>query len=274
MPLTSAVPKALFPLVDQCKSVKAILHVLLEEVREAGIDDTCIVIAPGQEDIVGQYLDVVRHSCGASLPSHIKFIEQRETKGFGDAVLQAKDYVGKEPFVLLLADHVRISNAAQPSCISQVVGAFRETRPKAMVGVHDVDEAMIHTMGVMAGFPVAERVFRCMEFVEKPDRAIARQRLRTEGLADGRYLAHCGIYIFRAEIFDCLQEEASEINESSKELELAAAQVRLLQRYPESYYLCRIDGSAFDMGNPEGYVRAFTAMIEMENERRSQSKRI
>ena len=34
MPLTSVVPKALFPLVDPRKSVKAVLHVLLEEERD------------------------------------------------------------------------------------------------------------------------------------------------------------------------------------------------------------------------------------------------
>ena len=267
MPLTSVVPKALFPLVNRQGYVRVVLHVLLEELRQAGIDNVCIIISPGQEEIVRRYLDAARSSCWASLPSQISFAEQREPRGFGDAVLQAKGFVGGEPFVLLLGDHVQISSSGKPSCISQMVEAFRKIGPRSMVGVHGVDEAVIHTMGVATGVLIEERVFRCTEFVEKPDKEIARRRLRTEGLPEGRYLAHCGIYIFDPEIFGCLQEEESQVEESGKELELAAAQVRLLQRYPESYYLYRIEGKAYDMGNPEGYLRAFTAIGGMDSER-------
>ena len=85
MPVTSAVPKPLFPLVDRGESVKAVLHVLLEDLRGAGIDDVCIVVSPGQEEIVGRYLATTRASCNALLPARIGFIEQREPRGFGDA---------------------------------------------------------------------------------------------------------------------------------------------------------------------------------------------
>ena len=266
MPLTSAVPKALFPLMDRSKRIKAVLHVLLDEVRDAGINDTCIIVSPGQKEVISRYLDVALNSNEASLPSRISFIEQREPRGFGDAVLQAKSFAGKEPFVLLLGDHVRLSNSGHPSCISQVVDAFRKTEPHAMIGVHDVDEAVVHTMGVAAGIPVTERAYHCTEFVEKPDRETARQRLCTIGLPDGRYLAHCGIYLFDSKIFDYLQEEQLKMEESAGELELAAAQLRLLQSFPESYFLYRIDGKAYDMGNPEEYLRAFTAIAGTDDE--------
>ena len=267
IPLTSVLPKALFPVVCYDKEVRSIIHVLLNELRQAGIDNVCIIVSPGQEDVVRQYLSAARRSCRVSLSSQISFVEQREPKGFGDALLQAKGFVGEEPFVLLLGDHVRVGTVETLSCIRQVLQAFDHMEGKAMVGVHGVDEAVIHTMGVATGVLIEERVFRCTEFVEKPDKEIARRRLRTEGLPEGRYLAHCGIYIFDPEIFGCLQEEESQVEESGKELELAAAQVRLLQRYPESYYLYRIEGKAYDMGNPEGYLRAFTAIGEMDSER-------
>ena len=147
----------------------------------------------------------------------------------------------------------------------QVVDAFGEMGPKAMVGMHDVDEAVIHTMGVATGASAEERVFRCTEFVEKPDQDIARRLLRTKGLPNNRYLAHCGIYIFDPEIFDCLEEEGVQVERSGKELELATAQLSLLQRHPESYYLYRIEGKAYDMGNPGGYLRAFGAMSRWDS---------
>lgn len=267
MPLTSVVPKALFPLVDRHKSVKAVLHVLLEEVCGAGIDNVSIIVSPGQEEVVRQYLAAARRSCAASLPSQISFVEQREPKGFGDAVFQAKGFVGEEPFVLLLGDHVRVGMVEALSCIRQVLQAFDHMGGKAMVGVHGVDEAVIHTMGVASGVLVEERVFRCTEFVEKPDQEVARRRLRTKGLPEGQYLAHCGIYIFDADIFICLEEERLQVEKSGKEVELAAAQLNLLKRYPESYHLYRIEGKTYDIGNPEGYLRAFTALGGMDSER-------
>lgn len=136
-----------------------------------------------------------------------------------------------------------------------------------MVGVHGVDESVIHTMGVATGVLVEERVFRCTEFVEKPDQGTEKRRLRTKGLPEGQYLAHCGIYIFDAEIFDFLEKERFHVEASGKEVELATAQLALLQRHPESYYLYRIEGKAYDIGNPEGYLRAFTAIGGMDSER-------
>lgn len=264
MPLTSVVPKALFPLVETDGRIKAVLHVILEEVRDAGIDEMCIIVSPGQEEMIRRYLDAARNFYGEMLPAEISFAEQSNPKGFGDAVLEAKHFIGAEPFVLLLGDHIHLSCSGRASCISQVVKAFDTVGPKAMIGVHDVDEAIIHTMGVAAGTLIEERVYHCTEFVEKPDRETARRRLRTQGLPEGRYLAHCGIYIFDAEIFGCLQEEGEN---SNRELELAAAQGRLLQRYPESYYLCHIDGMAYDTGNPEGYLSAFTTLTGMDSGR-------
>jgi UTP--glucose-1-phosphate uridylyltransferase len=266
MPLTNAVPKVLFPFVDKGSSVKAVLHVLLEEVREAGIDDARIVVSLGQKAIVRRYLDAVQDYGKVSLPAEISFIEQEKPRGFGDAVLCTKHFVDAKPFVLLLGDHIHLSSPGESSCISQVVEAFGKVKPKAMIGVHDVDEAVIHTMGVAAGTPVRERIYRCARFLEKPDRETARQQLCTKGLPEGRFLTHCGIYVFDAEIFDCLEQEKSQIGQSGKELELAAAQARLLQRYPDSYYLCRIHGRAYDMGNPEGYLKAFAAMAGINAE--------
>ena len=174
-------------------------------------------------------------------------------------VLRAKGFVDEEPFVLLLGDHVHVSQSKKPPCVLQVLEAFEQIGPKAMVGMHDVDEAVIHAMGVATGSLVEERVFRCTEFVEKPDQDTARKWLRTKGLPEGQYLAHCGIYLFDAEIFDCLEEEQLQVENSEKELELAAAQLALLRRHPESYYLYHIEGKAYDTGNPEGYAEAFQA---------------
>src|SRR5919205_1154672 len=51
----------------------------------------------------------------------ITYVEQPSPKGFGHAVYQAKDFVGNEPFVLLLGDHVYTNPAGASSCIAQML---------------------------------------------------------------------------------------------------------------------------------------------------------
>ena len=81
------------------------------------------------------------------------------------------------------------------------------------------------------------------------------------------FLAHCGIYIFTTEIFDCLSELACQERYGQAEIELADAQSMLLQRYPHAYYLCRINGVAHDIGSPIGYARTFHRFMAREAHR-------
>jgi len=259
-PMTSVLPKALFPVVDFPNQVRAVLHVLLADVASAGIDQVCVIVSPGQESMIRTYLAAVRLGDERELAASIDFVEQAEPRGFGHAVMQAEAFVANDPFILLLGDHLHIAPRGHVSCLNQIVEAFQSQNGcQAMIGMHDVDECVVHTMGTAAGAPLKDRLFRCKRFVEKPDVETAREHLGTPTLPTGKYLAHCGIYGFTAEIFNCLEEESRLVGKSRREIELAAAQVRVLQRHPESYYLYWIEGKAYDMGNPEGYARTFAA---------------
>lgn len=258
-PITKVVPKALFPMVDRSKKVRAVLQVLLEEIGQVGIEDVAVIISPGQKNTVKAYLDVIRELNARTLPSRICFLEQKEPRGFGDAVIRAREFVNDEPFLLLLGDHIHISNPGKPSCVYQVVEAFRRGNHRAVVGMYDVDESVLHTMGIASGKLIEDRIFRCTEFIEKPSLDLAKARLTMDELPNGRYLGHCGIYVFDAKIFSCLEQERLAVGHSGGEIELAAAQARLLQKYPEDYYLYWIEGRAYDMGTPEGYLRTFAA---------------
>ena len=109
-PMTKVVPKALFPMVDRSKKVRAVLQVLLEEIGQVGIEDVAVIISSGQKNTVKAYLDVIRELNARTLPSRICFLEQKEPRGFGDAVSRAREFVNDEPFLLLLGDHIHISN--------------------------------------------------------------------------------------------------------------------------------------------------------------------
>ncbi|MCP4450579.1 MAG: hypothetical protein GY809_03905, partial [Planctomycetes bacterium] len=178
MPVTSVLPKALFPVVDIEKKVKAVLHLLLEDAASAGINQVCVIVSPGQEPLIRTYLDAMSQSDGGVLSASIDFVEQSEPRGFGHAVIQAREFVCDDPFLLLLGDHVHCASMGQQSCVSQVLDAFESVDGcKAMIGMHDVDESVVPAMGTAAGVRVKGRLFHCEDFVEKPDAETARRRL-------------------------------------------------------------------------------------------------
>ncbi|MHC4344516.1 MAG: sugar phosphate nucleotidyltransferase, partial [Planctomycetota bacterium] len=177
-------------------------------------------------------------------------------EGFGDAVLQGRGFVGNEPFLLLLGDHIQLAANGKPPCSVQVVQAFDAGDAEAMVGMQEVSKDELSKVGAAKGVPIAQDVYRCSCIVEKPDLATAREKLVTDGLGEDTFLGHCGIYIFSPEIFDCIAQVSATAQKRAKEVELADAQALLLKKYPERYHVFKIAGRAYDLGTPGGYADA------------------
>jgi len=259
MPVASVVPKAMFPLIDSTDNIRSVLHVICEQAVSAGAQSIGIVISPWQAGIVQRYFEAVCEYGFAELPARIEYITQASPKGFGDAVLQARSFVGDEPFMLLLGDHIHIPDNDKPRCASQVVGAFDSAGAAAMIGMQAIPATELSKVGVAGGVRIRQDTYHCACFVEKPDVDTARQKLRTKGLPEDTFLAHCGIYIFTPEIFECIEEVAVAAEKTVKETELADAQSLLLTRRPQKYLLHKISGRAYDVGNPAGYAEAQAA---------------
>jgi UTP--glucose-1-phosphate uridylyltransferase len=255
-PITSVIPKAMMPLVDSRGNILSVLHVIIRQVMSAGVARVGIIVSDGQQDTLNQYFTSVEKSTGETISSVIEYIHQPQAKGFGDAVLRGWSFVGKEPFVLLLGDHIHIQEDGSPSCVKQVIDDFVSRTCVAMVGVQPVQADELANVGVCRGIALNGQTFQCDRFVEKPDLSVARKDLVTEGLPANTYLAHGGIYVFTSEIFTCLQAVADDLPSSRSELELADAQAMLLERYPDQYLLHKIRSVAYDVGTPEGYVHA------------------
>ena len=259
MPLTCILPKALFPLVDADGKLKTVLQILLEQVKQADVDEVAIIASPGQQNMLADYFDIVRQQKHEFLPSTICCIEQQNPLGFGDAVSQARDFIGKQPFLLLLGDHIHIQTSDKPPCIQQVKGAFRQHSVKAMIGVHPVSEQALSLVGVASGDLINSNTYRCTNFVEKLSLQQAQTCLKTKDLVANHYLGHCGIYAFDPIFFDYLDRVTGEAKRNKTEAELAHAQSLLLDDFPSSYYLHRINGTAYDTGTPNLYAQAFFA---------------
>ena len=99
-------------LVDRDGVTKSALAILIEEVTNAGIEEIAVVISPGS----GPAYD----AAAGTHSRRVQFIEQPSPLGFGHAVHCAAKYTGSEPFLLLVGDHLYLSNAAN-SCARQLI---------------------------------------------------------------------------------------------------------------------------------------------------------
>jgi len=256
LPVTSVLPKALLPIVERRGTIRCVIHLILEEILAAGIEHVGIIASAKQADMLQEYFESVS-ACGhGGLPADIEYVIQSSPKGFGNAVLLGGSFVGDDPFLLLLGDHIHLAQEGKPRCAVQVVSAFDSSDGVSMVGVQQISARQLSRVGVVSGNRLTENTYLCTNFIEKPDPATARKTLVTGGLPDGMFLAHCGIYAFGPDIFDCLSQVDDVARKRGGEAELADAQSLLLERHPDRYFLCEIAGRAYDVGTPGGYGEA------------------
>jgi UTP--glucose-1-phosphate uridylyltransferase len=260
-PISRVVPKALLPLPMADGRIRPALHHICAEAVGAGAEHVGIVCSPPHVDGVRQYFDAAGEAGDTDIPARVECMVQDGPRGFGDAVLSGRDFVGDEPVLLLLGDHVRVSARPGRSCAGELTALFAQREPAALVGMQVVDESQLSSFGVAVGEPIGERLYCCREVVEKPDAATARSRLLTPGLAEGTYLAHAGLYAFGPEVFECLAELADSTPDG-QELGLTEAQRMLLQRRGGECELYEISGDVLDTGSPDGYVHALRVMLE------------
>jgi UTP--glucose-1-phosphate uridylyltransferase len=265
-PASAAVPKPLFPLVDRDGVTKPVIQIILEEAVDSGIEEVCLVTPPGEDKLYRAYFrrmgdDEAAAFKGkdaamlaseklASLGRRLRFVEQASPEGFGHAVFQAKGFVGDHPFLLLLADHVYVSDSVE-RCARQAIAVFEEFAPDAVTAVQPTHERELHDYGTIRGRPVdAERgVYKAELIVEKPSVGRARRELQTPGISTGHYLAHFGIHVFSPRIFESLDQLIRGGARERGEFQLTAAQEHLRQS-TDNYLVSIIRGQRYDTGAP------------------------
>src|SRR4051812_37555965 len=184
-PASTAVQKEMFPLVDRDGLTKPIIQIIAEEALDSGIEEICIITQPGEESLYRDYFkrldnDTVKAFRGKDwaileseklqgLGERLHFAEQHTPEGFGHAVYRAKKFVGEEPFLLLLGDHVYISNTRE-RCARQLTRVFEQYMLDAVTGVQPTLERDLHGFGTIRGEPVDANkgIYRAQLIIEKP----------------------------------------------------------------------------------------------------------
>jgi UTP--glucose-1-phosphate uridylyltransferase len=168
--------------------------------------------------------------------------------------------VGDEPFLLLLGDHVYISNI-KDRCARQLIRVYEQNDVDAVTGVQPTLARHLHLFGTIKGGPIdANRgIYRAELIVEKPTIEEAREKLVTPGLPAGNYLAHFGMHVFSPRIFDSLEFLISQDVRQNGEIQLTAAQEHLRQ-HSGKYWVLDTQGQRYDTGIPYGLMETQLAL--------------
>jgi UTP--glucose-1-phosphate uridylyltransferase len=287
-PASLAIPKGLFPLVDADGLAKPVIHFILDEAFDSGIERACLVVGPGEDAPFRRYFDALRATwrpataapaapaapvtaatapalpAWAGRPDAIAFAVQETPLGYGHAVLCGRDFAAGEPVLVMLGDHVYLSGGA-PRCARQLLDV-QARYARSVSAVQRTPEPALGGFGTVLGEPAGEPgTYRAKRIVEKPDVATARAQLRTPGLPAGEYLCWLGLHALSNAIFEVLAEDVSQGRLERGEVQLTGAQARLAER--EAYFVHEVAGQRLDMGDPAALLAAQAALVRARQRR-------
>ena len=235
-------------LVDRDGATKAALRILIEEVFSAGIEEICLVVCPGDQEA---YL-----AAAGGQGSRLQFVEQKVAAGYGHAVVCARNFVGAQPFLLLVGDHLYVSGA-QKRCAEQLV-AIAAAEHCAVSAVQATHESKLPYYGTVGGHLVPGRkgLYEVSEVIEKPTPTEAEQKLIVPGLRAGHYLCFFGMHVLTPAVMELLEQEIAQ--PGGRNVHLTGALAKLAKR--ERYLACELSGRRYDIGVKYGLLTAQLAL--------------
>jgi UTP--glucose-1-phosphate uridylyltransferase len=271
-PVADTIQKAMLPVVDLDGLHKPVIQIIAEEAFSSGIEELCVVCAPGDgeryisaftslrdnlvksykgSDWATQQADRIDH-----LLSRLHFAEQAEALGYGHAVYCARDFVQGEPFLLLLGDYLYVSAVAGQRCAAQLV-ALATQQECSVSAVNPTIEHQIGRYGTLTGkhVPAQQGVYEIEKIIEKPSLSTAELELQTPGLRAGYYLCFFGMHVLTPTIFDILERHQSQ---GTGNLLLTPALQELAET--EKYLALEVKGTRYDLSRRHGLLRAQLAL--------------
>lgn len=264
-PATKALKKEMFPIIDRDGRAKPVIMAIVEQVLGAGIEEVAIIIQEADRKLFETFFHKhlpVEHANKLSqsdqkymqhvmdLGNKVKLVVQDSQEGFGHAVHCAKEWVGNEPFILMLGDHLFASDT-DTSCIQQLMDLYERTG-KSVVGLQETPADKVKFFGCATGvWEEGGSLLSITEFAEKPSADYAREHLATRDVKEGHFLTIFGQYILTPRIFGLLEENISRNVRERGEFQLTSCLDRLRQE--EGFVGLRMKGRRFDVGFPESY---------------------
>lgn len=247
LPASKACPKEMLNIVD-----KPAIQYIVEEAVRAGITDILIITNRGKGIIEDHFdhaveleaalkakggrEDVLKELGDIASMANIFFLRQKVTKGLGHAVLQARSFIGDDPFAVLYGDDVIIG---ENPAIAQLCRAY-DKYGKGVVGVNKVSPEAIGKYSSLKVDPLEDRIFKVTDMVEKPtpDKVLSLYSI----------LGRC---VLEPEIFDILERTPLG---AGGELQLTDAMKTTARE--KSMIAVEFTGKRYDMGNKLGIMQA------------------
>jgi len=270
-PASHACKKELFPVVGPDGIARALLHYQIVDLIDAAIEQICIVVRPGEEQLVTAYFQGPPDSYLKRLEEHpnaaqeaewmrsaldrITFAVQEYQEGYGHAVLQSKAFANSEPILLCLGDH--LFRGHDRPCHSQLMDAYEACGGRSVSAVNRIRAEDLKGYGTIAGNrrPAWPDLIDVSLIVEKPSVELARKELLVDGLGRDEFLGWFGMHALSPSIYDVLDEMIARNIRQNGEIQLTCAQE--LQRQREGYCALEMrNAKRFDFGSPRDFVRS------------------
>ncbi len=264
-PASKAMKKELFPVIDSTGQAKPAIMAIVEEAVKAGIEEVCLIVQPGDTELFESFFKTpppIEHFNKLSkenqtycnylleLGNRVTFVTQDVQEGFGHAVYCAREWVGNEPFLLMLGDHLYGSDEER-SCARQVVEAYEQVG-HSIVGLKVTPIEHLSNFGCVTGIWKEDNsLLSVTEIYEKPDAEYAMEHLHVDGMDIDQFLTVFGIYVLQPQIFDFLEHNITHHLRERGEFQLTSCLDELRKADGFSGYV--VKGRRFDIGLPEEY---------------------
>jgi UTP--glucose-1-phosphate uridylyltransferase len=232
-------------LVDRDGAEKKALQIIVEEVISAGVDEVCLVVAPGDQAAFAE--------AAGGHATRLHFVEQEQPRGYGHALGLARDFIDRKPFLHLVSDHLYLSRG-DLRCAQQVVEQARAENC-SVSAVQATREHMLPFYGTVGGRRVARRagLYEVEKVLEKPTPSEAEQELMVPGLRAGYYLCLFGIHAFTPTVMELLGEPVRQADGDGA-VHLSPVLSRLASR--ERYLALEVQGVRYNIGIRYGLLIA------------------
>lgn len=273
-PASHAVKKELFPVVGPDGIARALFHYHLLELEAAGIEQICIIVQPGEDEMVRYYLrgpDDAYLKRLAKYPAllheaeqmrgfakRVSFAVQHQQEGYGHAVFQTKSFANGEMILLGLGDHLFRGKPVSP--YRELADMAKVAGGKSVSAVNRISAEQLKGYGTIAGKrrPENPRLIDISLIVEKPSVAIAREKLHVNDLPSETWLGWFGMHLLAPSIYDILGEMIRDNVRDNGEFQLTRAQEIQRQRFG-CLALEMTNAQRFDFGVPDDFVASVQA---------------
>jgi UTP--glucose-1-phosphate uridylyltransferase len=228
-----------------------VLHILLNEVVQAGVERIGVVVRPGDE---AAYAEVAGDHVG-----RLHFVPQSEPLGYGHALYAARTFIGDDPFLHLVGDHLYVQRNAQ-SCVQHVI-EVAQTAECTVSAVQATRESLLPYYGVIGGRRISGHsdLYRVDTVMEKPTPTVAEQNLLIPGLRAGHYLCFFGMHVLTPAVMEILGRQIAAAQPATMtQVTLSSALAELVGR--EQYLALEQQNSRYDLGVRYGLLSAQIAL--------------